>query len=160
MRLPDGTQQPSVAVPVPVDKECRRGVTDVVKTNFEVRSSKIQGTGLFTRTDLPKRKKLGEISGSLVRLPHARNRVANSKKIYLIELSRSQALDCSLGNAFKYLNHSCEPNCFLRVLRMRVEVYALGRIQAGNELTVDYGITPHKDGMKCACRHKACRRKL
>ncbi len=127
---------------------------------MKVRVSRINGRGLFAAFDLPGRRKLGEVSGSLVRLPHARTAVVESPKIYLIELSRRYALDCSQGNAFKYLNHSCAPNCYLRVFRRRVEVYTLHRIKAGTELTVDYGVTPHKKGMNCACGAAQCRQKL
>jgi len=37
-----------------------------------VRSSPIHGTGLFARHSLPGRRKLGEISGRLVKLPQGR----------------------------------------------------------------------------------------
>ena len=125
-----------------------------------VRTSRINGRGLFAVIDLPRRRKLGEISGTLERLPRARAVVANLPKIYLIELSRRYALDCSRGNSFKHLNHSCEPNCYLRTCGKRVEVYTLHHIKAGTELTVDYGVTPHKTGMKCGCGAARCRRIL
>lgn len=125
-----------------------------------VRPSGIDGRGVFAVADLPARRKLGEVSGVLVRLPQARNHVAAARRIYLIELSRRYALDCSWGNVFKHLNHACRPNCYLRVFRKRVEVYTLRRIQAGAELTVDYGVTPHRGGMKCRCGAVGCRGRL
>ena len=131
-----------------------------MKTKFQVRRSKIQGRGLFAFANLPARKKLGEISGALVRLPQARIRAAGRARIYLVELSRNLALDCSRGNDFKYLNHSCRPNCYLRIFRLRVEVYALENIRTGSELTVDYGTTPHENGMSCLCCLKQCRAKI
>lgn len=139
---------------------CRNSLTGRGIDSVEVRVSRIDGRGLFAALSLPGRRKLGEISGSLVTLPHARTAVVKSPKIYLIELSRRYALDCSQGNAFKYLNHSCAPNCYLRVFRRRVEVYTLHRIKAGTELTVDYGVTPHKQGMKCRCGAALCRQIL
>src|SRR5258708_6904299 len=93
-----------------------------------VRTSQINGRGGFSRSILPRRRKLGEISGNLVRLPEARAAVERNSRIYLIELSRRLALDCSRGNSFKHLNHSCLPNCYLRVSRHRVEVYSLKAI--------------------------------
>lgn len=122
-----------------------------------VRASKIQGRGLFAATNLPGRRKLGEISGQLVKLPLARKAIESAPQIYFIELSRRWALECSEGNQFKHLNHSCRPNCYLRVFRKRVEVYSLRRIPTGAELTVDYGMTPHKGGMRCACSASMCR---
>lgn len=125
-----------------------------------VRSSAIHGRGLFTRSALPPRRKLGEISGQLVPLPQARIAVENQPAIYLIELDDRCALDCSAGNHFRHLNHSCTPNCYLRVQRKRVEVYSLTAIPAGTELTVDYGVTPHVGGMTCRCGAAKCRARL
>ncbi|HWN97404.1 MAG TPA: SET domain-containing protein [Methylomirabilota bacterium] len=122
-----------------------------------VRASRINGRGLFPLTNLPARRKIGELHGELVKLPQARKAIESAAKIYFIELSRRLALDCSQGNHFKYLNHSCCPNCYLRVLQRRVEVYTLQRISSGTELTVDYGETPHRGGMKCRCGADNCK---
>ena len=127
---------------------------------FAVRPSKIDGRGVFAALPLPPRRKLGEVRGNLVRLPDARRAAEGNAKIYLIELSRRWALDCSKERPFKYLNHSCQPNCYLRVYRKRVEVYSLRSIPAGTELTVDYGLTPHKDGMICHCGSATCKKRL
>lgn len=126
----------------------------------EIRFSPIQGRGLFAATDLPGRRKLGEISGRLVRLPQARQQIERAERIYFIELTRTWALECSDGNRFKHLNHSCSPNCYLRIIQKRVEVYTLHPIERGAELTVDYGETPHKGGMRCHCGAPNCRERL
>lgn len=135
---------------------------DAVPTDTLVRvgRSPIHGRGVFAVSDLPRRRKIGEVTGSLARLPAARQAVEGRKRIYLIELSRRYALDCSRGNAFKHLNHSCAPNCYLRIHRRRVEVYTLRTIPAGTELTVDYGVTPHVGGMSCVCGAEGCRGRL
>jgi len=122
-----------------------------------VHSSAIQGRGLFAAMPLPGRCKLGEISGRLVKLPLARKVIESAERIYFIELTRTWALECSEGNQFKHLNHSCAPNCYLRIVAKRVEVYTLRAIQLGTELTVDYGATPHKEGMRCQCGASNCR---
>jgi SET domain-containing protein len=127
---------------------------------FVVRRSGIHGRGVFTLGSLIGRRKIGEIAGQLVRLPEARRRVEGQARIYLIELTRRYALDCSRSNAFKHLNHSCQPNCYLRIYRKRVEVYTLRTVAAGQELTVDYGITPHRGGMACGCGATNCKRRL
>ena len=124
---------------------------------LKVRSSRINGRGLFADANLPGRRKLGEISGELVRLPAARKKVEHSDKIYLIELSEREALECSTGNSFRYLNHSCAANCYMRIIRNKVEVYTLRPVQAGEELTVNYGETPHRGGMRCACGATGCK---
>ena len=123
----------------------------------EIRLSPIQGRGLFACISLQRRRKLGEISGRLVKLPQARKDIESSEQIYFIELTDTWALECSDGNQFKHLNHSCTPNCYLRIIGKRVEVYTLQSISCGAELTVDYGETPHKGGMRCRCGAPNCR---
>jgi SET domain-containing protein len=78
----------------------------------------------------------------------------------LIDLSDTRALDCSRGNALRLLNHSCRSNAFLRIIRERVEVYARRDIGKGEEITVDYGESPHSGGMRCGCGHALCRSRI
>jgi len=119
--------------------------------------SKINGQGVFAALALPGRRKLGELTGQRVRLPQAWRLVERRAKIFMVELTPRAALDCTHGNALKHLNHSCAPNCYLRIARGKVEVYALHDLPAGTELTVDYGVTPHRGGMVCACGAPGCR---
>ena len=124
---------------------------------LKVRTSRINGRGLFAAAALPGRRKLGEISGVKVRLPGAWKKVEKSDKIYLIELDQRTALECSSGNAFRYLNHSCDANCYMRIVGGRVEIYTRRPVRSGTELTVDYGVTPHKGGMRCGCGAPNCK---
>ena len=129
---------------------------DSSPAGITVHASPINGRGVFATIDLPRRRKIGEVGGTLVRLPAARRAVQDRLRIYLVELSRRLALDCSLGNAFKHLNHSCRPNCYLRIIRDRVEIYTLQGIPPESELTVNYGVTPHVGGMTCSCGAPLC----
>ncbi len=56
-----------------------------------------------------------------------------------------------------YLNHSCEPNC---VILGRTKVVALNKIEAGDEVTIDYSTNVGWDGfaMECRCGSFSCRR--
>ncbi|HZR36035.1 MAG TPA: SET domain-containing protein-lysine N-methyltransferase [Nevskia sp.] len=131
-----------------------------IRYALEVRRSRIDGRGLFAARPLPARRKLGEIGGSHVRLPGAWKEAERSGRIYLIEIDPRTALDCSAGNSFRFLNHSCSANCYMRIAHRRVEVYTRRAIRAGDELTVDYGITPHRGGMHCACGMPGCQGRL
>jgi SET domain-containing protein len=122
-----------------------------------VRSSPINGRGLFAKAALPARRKLGELSGRMVKLPQAWRDAEGNAKIYLVQVADHWALDCSEGNAFRLVNHSCDANCYLRVFNRRVEVYTRRPIAAGQELTVDYVETPHRKGMQCRCGAANCR---
>jgi uncharacterized protein len=125
-----------------------------------VRKSPIHGRGLFATRALSARRKLGELTGELVEVSVARRTIERQPIIYYVELTRRRALDCTRGNAFKHLNHSCAPNCYLRTVGYRVEVYTLRAIRSGEELTIDYVLTPHRGGMLCGCDSPRCRQRL
>lgn len=124
---------------------------------FAVRKSLINGHGLHTLDDLPSRRKIGEITGTRVSNRTAWKKVAKQEKIFLVALDDRFSLDISQANSFKDMNHSCQPNCYLRIINGRIEVYTLRRISVGAELTVDYEETPHPDGMPCSCKAPNCR---
>lgn len=125
--------------------------------HFAVRKSPINGRGLYTLSNLPPRRKVGEISGTRVGNRLAWKQVAQQEKIFLVALDDQFSLDISQANSFKDMNHSCQPNCYLRIIAGRIEVYTLRRISAGSELTVDYVETPHPNGMPCSCKAPNCR---
>ncbi len=129
-------------------------------SDLAARPSRISGRGVFAIRPLPARRKVGEVTGRLVRLPAARRQVENRRRIFLVELTTRTALDCSAGNVLRHLNHACAPNGYLRVRGHAVEVYTLREVPAGEELTIDYGQTPHRGGMRCACGAPGCRGRL
>ena len=70
----------------------------------------------------------------------------------------------SLGNAARWINHSCEPNCDTYEENKRIFIRAARRIRAGEELTYDYAIEagePLTKALKkrwpCWCGAKKCR---
>ena len=63
------------------------------------------------------------------------------------------------GGLDDFTNHSCEPNCGLRVNRSGFDMIALCDIAAGEELTYDYSTHqehPQED-MICQCGTPSCR---
>jgi uncharacterized protein len=122
-----------------------------------VRPSRIHGQGLFTVRRIPGRMKLGELTGVKRRMSHALREQLQREVMQLVELGHGWALDCTEGNEFRSLNHSCQANCYLRLSHRRVEIYSRCPIPAGQELTVDYGETMHDGGMGCRCGLPGCR---
>ena len=125
-----------------------------------VKSSRIHGQGVFANRPFLRRKKLGEVTGAIISAKRALREIKHHERIYFVQLDERHGLDCSRGNEFGKLNHSCEPNCYLRIIRHRVEVYALRNIGKGEELLIDYGQTPHKDGMTCSCGSRNCKGRI
>jgi len=60
------------------------------------------------------------------------------------------------GNGTEYINHSCNPSCYLVVLRDRIFVYARRNIAPGDEITADYQYELELEGRKCECRSSVC----
>ena len=125
-----------------------------------IRPSPIHGQGLFTTKRIPRRMKLGELSGVLRPRRESVKAQQQREVMQIVEISQRWALDCTDGNHFSQLNHSCQANCYLRIINRRVEVYSLRPIRSGAELTVDYGETMHPDGMGCQCGVPGCRSRI
>jgi SET domain-containing protein len=130
-----------------------------MKVEFEVKPSAIHGRGLFTKEAIPARRKIGEFAGERIRLREARRRARERKIIAIIEFEDGWALDGSVGgNGFRYMNHSCTPNTYMRLANGRCEFYSLRAIRAGEELTCSYGETQHNGKLQCKCQGECAAR--
>ncbi|MDT5270175.1 MAG: uncharacterized protein QOH49_2361 [Acidobacteriota bacterium] len=128
---------------------------------FKVGRSRIQGRGLFALSTISARRKLGELGGELITQREARRRARVTDCIMIVEFEDGTALDAThSASHFKHMNHSCEPNAFMRRYRGRVEFYSLRRVEPGEELTCDYGETHHDGGLACRCGSGRCRGRL
>ncbi|MBW8757620.1 MAG: SET domain-containing protein-lysine N-methyltransferase [Burkholderiales bacterium] len=68
------------------------------------------------------------------------------------------------GNAARWINHACSPNCFADEQDGRIFITAKKNIKAGDELFYDYGLvideryTPAlKKRFECRCGTRGCR---
>jgi SET domain-containing protein len=123
-----------------------------------VKKSAINGKGCFAAVALPARRKIGQLLGERISNREAERRVAKGGKVRICELDDKWSIDASHGgNATAYINHSCAPNCFSRVTRGHMLFFALRRIEAGEEITLDYTPSQHP-GRPCRCGAPNCRR--
>lgn len=132
------------------------------KINFKiiVSRSKIHGKGSFAGENIPARKKIGHLGGNIISKSAARKMARQCSSISIVELWNGKALDASESKDLRYINHSCDPNTFMRNLDNHVEFYALKNIKEGAELTCDYGPTHHDGKIKCQCGAENCKGKL
>jgi hypothetical protein len=114
------------------------------------------GLGVFTRQAFRRREVIGDICGTIVTS-------ATYDSPYCMELGPGRALE-PIG-VFRFLNHSCDPNCELyyyepdaydRELPDRVWLKSLRSIAAGEELTIDYA-WPAERAIRCLCGAANCR---
>jgi uncharacterized protein len=129
--------------------------------DFKTGRSPIQGRGLFALTTVEARRKLGELGGEQITQREARRRARGAVCVMIVEFGDGTALDATNSDTpFKYVNHSCEPNAYMRLYRGRVEFYALRRVEAGEEVTCDYGETHHDGKLPCRCGSPKCKGRL
>jgi SET domain-containing protein len=128
-----------------------------VYRRLTVAKSGFAGLGLFAGTPIAKRAKIGEFEGEVIGLREARRRARGRRIIAIVELER-HAIDAThTGRGFRYINHSCDPNTFMRCTAERAEFYARRDIRRGEELTVDYGESHHDGRLACRCGAANCR---
>ena len=113
------------------------------------------GKGVFTERSYPVNAVIGEITGELVTdCPNGSS--------YSFELNDHTQLEPSAP--FRYLNHSCEPNCEFDCLEddeitggvAPLYLIALRNIWTGEELTIDYN-WPASSAIPCRCVAASCR---
>ena len=119
--------------------------------------SSIVGKGLFSGTRIAKRAKIGEFEGEVIGLRESRWRAKGRRIVAIVELER-HALDATQSpRGFRFINHSCDPNTFIRCTPQRAEFYARRAIAKGEELTADYGESHHNGKLPCRCGAAKCR---
>lgn len=125
---------------------------------LRISKSRIAGKGAFAIQTIPARRKIGDLGGVIITMREARKLIRNKKVINLVELDDDLALNASANpNDIRFINHSCNPNTYMRVLKDRVEFYALRTIRKGEELSCDYGETHHEGTLPCGCGAVNCR---
>lgn len=123
-----------------------------------VKPSQIEGRGLFTKVSLRKRQKIGEFTGERITQREGRKRAQTQKRIAILEINHQIAIDATNEiSGFRFINHSCSPNTFMRIIGERAEFYTRYSIPAGTELTVDCHPSHHYGTLPCRCRSDECR---
>ncbi|XP_040183040.1 histone-lysine N-methyltransferase 2B [Rana temporaria] len=133
--------------------------------------SSIHGRGLFCKRNIDAGEMVIEYAGIVIRavLTDKREKFYDSKGIgcYMFRIDDFDVVDATMhGNAARFINHSCEPNCYSRVIHVEgqkhIVIFALRSIYRGEELTYDYKF-PIEDAsskLHCNCGAKKCRRFL
>jgi SET domain-containing protein len=123
-----------------------------------ISKSPINGQGCFATIFFPRRKKIADYAGERISTAEAKSRAARRRVLRICAIDHRWSLDGSRGgNGTHYINHSCAPNCFMKILRGHVQFYALRDIHPGEEITLDYIMTLHSDEKRCRCQAANCR---
>ena len=134
------------------------------------KKSDIQGTGLFAKKDIPRGTRVMAYEGLRVSKLNLLNDLANglTNMIYVMNLNETMVIDGERGgNAARFINHSCEPNCEVLFFNETPYIYAMQEIPQTEELSFDYklgfgnevAITDEqkKAWFPCNCGAKTCK---
>ena len=136
---------------------------------IRVRRSRVHGRGVFARRRIRKGTRIIEYLGDRVSHREADRRYAgktsDASHTFLFIVDRGVVIDATYhGNAARFINHGCDPNCESVIEDRRVFIEALRTIQPGEELSYDYQIGRDRDDppdvdevFACRCGAGACR---
>ncbi|MGE5265565.1 MAG: SET domain-containing protein [Acidobacteriota bacterium] len=136
---------------------------------FEVRSSPIQGWGVFARSRILKGSRIIEYTGERISHREADARYDEEAMEHphtvLFTVDKKTVIDAGVGgNEGRFINHSCEPNCEAVNENGHIFIDALCDILPGEELTYDYHLeyqgryrTEWKERYACCCGSSSCR---
>jgi SET domain-containing protein len=146
-----------------------------MSSKFEVRRSKIHGSGVFAAKNIKKGEFIIEYKGLLrshQEVDAAYDGEDETGHTFLFTLNEDFVVDANIkGNEARWINHSCDPNCDSEHVdaedgdksKDRIEIKALRDIKTGEELSYNYGIRlseRHTSKLKklwaCLCGSPKC----
>ena len=140
-----------------------------VKRLYVVHQSQIHGRGVFAAAIIPKGTRIVEYKGACIPYSLACELYPDEDDqpthTFLFEIDADMVIDAGQGgNAARWINHSCHPNCEAVGEGDRIFIEAIRTIRAGEELGYDYAITleerhtpREKKRWLCRCGAKNCR---
>ena len=127
----------------------------VPRKYLHVRRSRA-GLGLYTTIPLRRGQFVIEYVGPIMNEAQAYKKAGK----YQFGLTKTKTIDgSSRKNTARYINHSCRPNCDPWLIRGRVKIKTRRAVEAGEELTYNYGKEYFDDiiGGKKHCRCVKCK---
>ena len=131
-------------------------MNQVVDARFEIRdAAEGVGKGLFALKPIQKGDFILEYTGKTIP-----TKVADEmdEARYLFEVDKKWTIDGEdESNTARYINHACDPNTEAEVHDGHILITAVRDIEAGEELTIDYGEEYYDEFIKpvgCKCGAK------
>ena len=139
---------------------------------IQVRRSGVHGKGVFAVAPLAEGERVIEYRGEVItwaealrRHPHDPN---DPRHTFYFHIDDKRVIDAKYGgNAARWINHACQPNCEAEELEGRVFIKALRDIAPGEELFYDYGLVIDerytrklKKEYECRCGSVNCRQTM
>eukprot|EP00210_Caulerpa_lentillifera_P004802 g4584.t1 len=133
--------------------------------DVEIRPADDKGFGLFAKALIHDGEFVTEYMGEILdEMEYLRRRTfyaeSGHKHYYFMQIGNGEVIDaCRMGNAGRFMNHSCDPNCetqkWLVKGDLRVGFFTTRSVQAGEELTFNYNFQTEKP-IRCYCGSSNC----
>ena len=166
-KSPRPTPRPGPPVKAPVRAA---GQAAAAGRRIQVRRSGVHGKGVFAIAPIARGEIVIEYKGEVIPWEEALRRHPHDPKdpnhTFYFQLDDGEmAIDAKYGgNAARWINHACTPNCESDEIDGRVFIKAKRAIKPGEELFYDYGLiideryTPKlKKEYECRCGTRNCR---
>ena len=81
---------------------------------------------------------------------------------YMFRVDSDYIIDATKkGNLARFINHSCDPNCYAKIIPVgtekRIAIYSKRDIEVNEEITYDYKFPLEDEKIPCYCGASACR---
>lgn len=164
-----------LAVGIEMQKKISSSETDILRFNaLKVRKkqlkfskSPIHNWGLYAMEHIDMGDMVIEYVGEIIRQTVAdiRERQYERQGIgssYLFRIDDDTVVDATKkGNIARFINHSCDPSCTAKIIRVegekKIVIYAHRDIEKGEEITYDYKFPIEDVKIPCLCGTKTCR---
>ena len=155
--------------PAPAVAATATATAPVRGRRLQVRKSGVHGKGVFVVQPIAKGEAFIEYIGEVIGWPEALRRHPHDPSqpdhTFYFHLDGDKVIDGLVGgNASRWINHACAPNCEAEEGESRVWLKALRKLKVGEELFFDYGLVIDerytaalKKRFECRCGAKACR---
>jgi hypothetical protein len=118
------------------------------------------GYGIFAKMDIKAGELVLEWKGSIIYSYAKAKSFSEEDWNHMVQFGNERYLNPrGIG---RFVNHSCEPNGWVRIEGNRLFLVALRNIKKGEEVTFDYSTTMDEDDweMDCRCGSKNCRERI
>jgi hypothetical protein len=136
---------------------------------IQVRKSGIHGKGVFALQPLQPGDMVIEYKGEIITWAEAQARhphdPSDPNHTFYFHIDDERVIDGKVhGNAARWINHACDPNCEADEVDGRIFIKAIKPVQPGDELFYDYGLiiderytAKLKKEFACHCGSGKCR---
>ncbi|KQS38369.1 uncharacterized protein Dere_GG27279 [Drosophila erecta] len=137
------------------------------KKQLKFAKSAIHDWGLFAMEPIAADEMVIEYVGQMIRPVVADLRETKYEAIgigssYLFRIDMETIIDATkCGNLARFINHSCNPNCYAKVITIESEkkivIYSKQPIGINEEITYDYKFPLEEEKIPCLCGAQGCR---